>query len=234
MTLDITFDSDMHVDLIDFMGSDQRVVQAAQVSTKGAESVNSEAKEGLIRYLVNNRHASPTEHSVFTFLITAPIFVAREAHRHRIASLNEESGRYKELSPHFYVPDSERKLQQVGKTGDYKFTAGTEEQRNAAQTHISAASEEAWEHYQELLSFGVTKEVSRMVLPVNIYTSWYITINARSLMNFLSLRTTNPDATIKSSPQREIEMVAEKMEVHFKETMPLTHKAWHNNGRKAI
>ncbi len=104
MTLDITFDSDMHVDLIDFMGSDQRVVQAAQVSTKGAESVNSEAKEGLIRYLVNNRHASPTEHSVFTFLITAPIFVAREAHRHRIASLNEESGRYKELSPHFYVP----------------------------------------------------------------------------------------------------------------------------------
>lgn len=234
MTLDITFDSDMHVDLMDFMGSDQRVVQAAQVSTKGAESVHSEAKEGLIRYLVNNRHASPTEHSVFTFLITAPIFVAREAHRHRIASLNEESGRYKELSPHFYVPNADRKLQQVGKTGDYKFTEGTEEQKEAVRTHIIEASEDAWDRYQELLAYGVTKEVSRMVLPVNIYTSWYITINARSLMNFLSLRTTNPDATIKSSPQREIEMVAEKMEVHFKEAMPITYKAWHNNGRKAI
>ena len=147
--MDITFDSDMYVDLIDFMGSDQRVVQAAQVSTKGAESVNSEAKEGLIRYLVNNRHASPTEHSVFTFLITAPIFVAREAHRHRIASLNEESGRYKELSPHFYVPGPDRKLQQVGKTGDYKFTEGTEEQKEAVRTHVSEASEDAWDRYQE-------------------------------------------------------------------------------------
>lgn len=231
---DITFDSEMHVDLIDFMGSDQRVVQAAQVSTKGAESVNSEAKEGLIRYLVNNKHSSPVEHSVFTFLITAPIFVARESHRHRIASLNEESGRYRRLEPHFYVPDAKRKLQQVGKTGDYKFTEGSEEQRVAVKDHLTQASEEAWEHYQELLSHGVTNEVSRMVLPVNIYTSWYITINARSLSNFLSLRTTNPDATIKSSPQREIEMVAEKMEIHFKENMPLTYKAWHNNGRKAI
>lgn len=230
----ITLDSDMHVDLIDFMGSDQRVVQAAQVSTKGADSIESEAKEGLIRYLVNNRHSSPVEHSVFTYLITAPIFVAREAHRHRMASLNEESGRYRRLEPHFYVPDSERKLQQVGKTGDYKFTEGTEEQRLAVQDHITQASEEAWEHYQELLDHGVTKEVARMVLPVNIFTSWYITINARSLMNFLSLRTTNLDATIKSSPQREIEMVAEKMEDHFKDKMPMTYKAWHNNGRKAI
>lgn len=232
--MDITFDSEMHVELIDYMGSDQRVVQAAQVSTKGAESVNSEAKEGLIRYLVNNRHASPVEHTVFTFLITAPIFVARESHRHRIASLNEESGRYRRLEPHFYVPDSSRKLQQVGKTGDYKFTAGTEEQREAVKTHISEASEDAWDRYEELLAYGVTKEVARMVLPVNIYTSWYITINARSLMNFLSLRTTNPDATIKSSPQREIEMVAEKLEAHFMDKMPLTYKAWHNNGRKAI
>lgn len=234
MTLDINFDSEMHVDLIDFMGGDHRVVQAAQVSTKGASSIESGAKEGLIRYLVNNRHASPTEHSIFTFLISAPIFVARESHRHRMGSLNEESGRYKELEPHFYIPDEDRKLQQVGKTGDYKFTEGTEEQRKAVNEHVTQAIEESWEHYQELLSYGVTKEVARIVLPTTIYTSWYFTLNARSLMNFLSLRTTNPDATIKSSPQREIEMVAEKMEVHFEEKMPMTYKAWHNNGRKAI
>lgn len=232
--MDIKFDSEMHVDLVDFMGGDQRVVQAAQVSTKGADAVNSETKEGLIRYLVNNRHASPTEHSAFTFMITAPIFVARESHRHRISSLNEESGRYKTLNPHFYVPAEDRKLQQVGKTGDYKFSEGTQEQRTAVQGHVRSASIEAWTHYTDLLDQGVTREVSRMVLPTNIYTSWYLTINARSLMNYLSLRTTNPDATIKSTPQREIEMVAEKMEEHFKEKMPVTYSAWNNNGRKAI
>ena len=232
--MEFTFDSEMHVDMIDFMGGDNRVVQAAQVSTKGADSVNSETREGLINYLVKNRHASPTEHSVFTFLITAPIFVARESHRHRIASLNEESGRYKKLSPHFYVPDSDRKLQQVGKTGDYKFTEGTDDQKLVVQSSLIHAAEEAWALYEDMLSKGVTKEVARMVLPTNIYTSWYITINARSLMNYLSLRTTNPDATIKSSPQREIEMVAELMEDHFSAEMPLTYKAWNNNGRKAI
>ena len=232
--MDIKFDSEMHVELIDFMGGDHRVVQAAQVSTKGAESVESGAKEGLIRYLVNNRHASPTEHSYFTFLITAPIFVARESHRHRMANLNEESGRYKKLEPHFYVPDEDRKLQQVGKTGDYKFTEGTENQKYEVTKHIKSVTEHAWEAYSGLLEEDVTKEVARMVLPTNIYTSWYLTINARSLMNYLSLRTTNPDATIKSSPQREIEMVAELMETHFEGKMPMTYKAWHNNGRKAI
>lgn len=231
---EIVFDSDMHVELIDFMGGDHRVVQSAQVSTKGADSIESEAQEGLIRYLVNNRHASPTEHSIFTFLITAPIFVARESHRHRISAINEQSGRYMQLRPHFYLPAEDRKLQQVGKTGDYKFTEGTEEQYKAVGRNIIDVSEKAWDSYQEMLSYDVTKEVARMVLPTNIYTSWYLTINARSLMNFLSLRTTNPDATIKSSPQREIEMVAELMEEHFKEKMPITHKSWHNNGRKAI
>lgn len=231
---DIKFDTEMHVDLIDFMGGDQRVVQAAQVSTKGAESVNSEAKEGLIRYLVNNRHSSPVEHSYFTFLITAPIFVARESHRHRVANLNEESGRYKKLEPHFYVPDSDRKLTQIGKTGDYKFEPGTEDQHLVTQSSLIHAAQETWGLYQDMLDKGIAKEVARMVLPTSIYTSWYLTINARSLTNFLSLRTTNPDATIKSSPQREIEMVAELMEDHFEEKMPLTYKAWHNNGRKAI
>lgn len=230
----VTFDSEMHVDLIDFMGGDQRVVQAAQVSTKGADSVNSETKKGLINYLVKNRHASPTEHSYFTFLITAPIFVARESHRHRMASLNEQSGRYMELSPHFYVPDSNRKLVQVGKTGDYKFTTGTSDQSDIVDEEIKDLSQASWDAYERLLNEGITKEVSRMVLPTNVYTSWYLTINARSLMNYISLRTTNPDATIKSSPQREIEMVAEKMESFFSDKMPITYDAWATNGRKAI
>lgn len=230
----VTFDSEMHVDLIDFMGGDQRVVQAAQVSTKGADSVNSETKNGLINYLVKNRHASPTEHSYFTFLITAPIFVARESHRHRMASLNEQSGRYMELSPHFYVPDSNRKLVQVGKTGDYKFTTGTSDQSDIVDEEIKDLSQASWDAYERLLNEGITKEVSRMVLPTNVYTSWYLTINARSLMNYISLRTTNPDATIKSSPQREIEMVAEKMESFFSDKMPITYDAWATNGRKAI
>lgn len=231
---DITLDSKVYVDLIDFMGGDARVVQAAQVSTKGAESVNAEAKAGLINYLIKNRHASPTEHSYFTFLVKAPIFVSRESIRHRMSNINEMSGRYMELLPEFYTPSADRNLIQIGKTGDYKFSSGTDAQRDCVEDEIAESSRQAWSSYQAMLKDGVAKEVARMVLPTNIYTSWYQTFNARSLMNFLSLRTTNPDATIRSSPQREIEMVAEMMEEHFKEKMPITYKAWHDNGRKAI
>lgn len=231
---DVKMLSEVSVDLIDFMGGDHRVVQAAKVSTQGAESASADAQAGLIRYLIKNRHASPTEHSYFTFLTKAPIFVSREAIRHRMSNINEQSGRYMELSPEFYTPGPDRNLVQIGKTGDYKFDHGSPEQHDLVEDALVEQCESAWVAYQEMINAGVAKEVARMVLPLNIYTSWYQTFNARSLMNFLSLRTTNPDATIKSSPQREIEMVAEKMEKHFEDKMPITYKAWNDNGRKAI
>jgi thymidylate synthase (FAD) len=204
---------------------------AARVSTGAVED---EAKDvGLINYLMRDRHGSPFEHNAFTFYIEAPIFVFREFMRHRIASYNEESGRYKQLKPVFYMTDSSRNLVQVGKTGSYTFEAGDLHQIVSTQSALMEASQEAYKKYEELLENGVAREVARMVLPVNIYSSMYVTMNARSLMNFLSLRTLHPDSKVPSFPQREIEMVAEKMEKFFAEKMPVTYETFNKNGRVA-
>jgi thymidylate synthase (FAD) len=190
-------------------------------------------EEGLINYLMRDRHGSPFEHNAFTFFIEAPIFVFREFMRHRIASYNEESGRYKELAPVFYTPNEERKLVQQGKPGAYVFVDGSKEQFSTVRQEIYMASKSAYEHYQEMLKAGVAREVARSVLPVNTYSSMYVTMNARSLMNFLSLRTIREGTHFPSYPQREIEMVAEKMECFFAEKMPITYETFNKNGRVA-
>lgn len=174
---------------------------------------------------------SPFEHSVFTFYIETPIFVVRELERHRISSYSEESGRYKELRPVFYVPGPDRKLVQVGKTGHYQFEDGTYTQKQFVSSDIRRISTECFTAYRRLLDLGIAKEVSRMVLPVNTYTSLYMTVNARSLMNILSLRTNHPEAAYPSKPMREIEMVAEQMEAIFAEKMPITYQAFVDIGR---
>jgi thymidylate synthase (FAD) len=232
----VEFRSDMTVKLVDAMASDLAVVQAARVSTLGEGAVEQEGSDrdkGLINYLMRDRHGSPFEHAVFKFYIEAPIFVWREFMRHRIASYNEESGRYKELKPVFYVPDRDRKLIQTGKPGAYVFEPGTEDQHYNVSTEFASISEAAYGSYQFMLQEGVAREVARMVLPLNIYSSAFVTMNARSLMNFLSLRTKVEGSTFPSFPQREIEMVAEEMEHHFLMKMPNTHTAFRQNGRVA-
>ena len=221
---------DMTVELIDYMGGDLRVVQSARVSTKTA-SLEDEAKDaGLINYLMRERHGTPFEHNAFTFYVEAPIFVFREFMRHRIASYNEESGRYRELEPVFYVPSDDRKLLQVGKPGMYTFEEGSAFQKTQVREAILANSVDSYIKYNRLLGLDVAKEVARMVLPVNLYSSMYVTMNARGLMNFLSLRTSKSDATNPSYPQAEIEMVADQMEKLWAEKMPLTYDAYRKNG----
>ena len=166
-----------------------------------------------------------------TFFISAPIFVFREFMRHRIASYNEESGRYRELRPVFYIPSKDRKLVQIGKTGAYEFIEGTPEQYELVVKSIKESSIFAYEKYQDMLKAGVAREVARAVLPVTLFSSMYVTMNARALMNFLSLRTANEGSHFPSYPQREIEMVAEKMEKYFAELMPLTYAAFNKSGR---
>jgi thymidylate synthase (FAD) len=182
---------------------------------------------------MKNRHGSPFEHASFTFLIHAPIFVAREFMRHRMASYNEESGRYKQLEPVFYVPDVHRKLRQVGKPGHYEFEYGLPHQWDAVRGSFRVVCEEAYRAYEGMLAHGVAREVARMILPVNIYTSFYVTLNARALMNFLSLRTIRENSSFPSFPQCEIEMAADQMESVFGYFMPVTWKAFDNNGRVA-
>ncbi len=234
----VEFRSDVTVELVRAAAQDADVLFAARVSTKGEhslEDVGSDAQrsQGLINYLMRDRHGSPFEHNSMTFFVSAPIFVFREFMRHRMASYNEESGRYRELQPVFYVPGPDRKLVQEGKPGAYDFVDGTTEQYETVVAQTKAACEQAYAAYQAMLAAGVAREVARGVLPVATYSSMYVTMNARSLMNFLSLRTKRPDSAFPSFPQREIEMVADRMEQYWTELMPLTHAAFERNGRVA-
>ncbi len=235
---EIIFRDDMTVELVKSSASDADVIWAARVSTAGETTLekvgeSSERDAGLINYLARERHGSPFEHTSMTFFVSAPIFVFREFMRHRIASYNEESGRYRELRPVFYVPNRDRKLVQVGKTGAYTFIDGTPEQLDITVNAIKETCILAYENYQKILASGVAREVARAVLPVTLYSSMYVTMNARALMNFLSLRTSSEGSHFPSYPQREIEMVAEKMEKHFAELMPMTYAAFQKSGRIA-
>ncbi|RYY06984.1 MAG: FAD-dependent thymidylate synthase [Alphaproteobacteria bacterium] len=232
-----TFRSDMTVKLIRHSASDDYVVSAARVSTQGddvlEDLVEDSNRAGLIRYLMRERHGSPFEHTHFVFYIQAPLFVIREIQRHRMSSFNEESGRYRQLEPVFYLPDRDRKLVQVGKPGRYTFEDGTAEQYELMEVLVRRQYTAAYDAYTTMLEAGIAREVARIVLPLNIYSSMYMTVNARSLMNFLSLRVGDPEAAHPSNPQREIEMVAEIMETYFAHLMPLTYAAYEDSRRVA-
>jgi len=234
----ISFRSDVTVELVRASASDADVVFAARVSTAGEQSLedvdaDAQRSSGLINYLMRERHGSPFEHNSLTFFVQAPIFVWREHMRHRIASYNEESGRYRELEPVFYVPARDRAIVQVGKTGAYDFLAGDAGQYDLIDTRMREACATAYRAYKDMLDAGIAREVARMVLPVSIYSSAYVTLNARSLMNFLSLRRKAEGSHFPSYPQREIEMVAERYEEEWSRLMPLTHAAFVANGRVA-
>lgn len=232
------FRSDVTVELVRASASDADVVFAARVSTVGEQSLadvdaDPEQASGLINFLMRERHGSPFEHNSMTFFVRAPIFVWREHMRHRIASYNEESGRYRELSPVFYIPSRDRHIIQVGKAGAYEFLEGSSEQYEIIESQMKQACATAYDAYQRMLEAGVAREVARMVLPVSIYSSAYVTMNARALMNFLSLRRKSDDSHFPSYPQREIEMVAELYERFWAQLMPLSHEAFIRNGRVA-
>jgi thymidylate synthase (FAD) len=234
----ISFRSDVTVELVRASASDADVIFAARVSTAGEQSLedvdsDAERSSGLINYLMRDRHGSPFEHNSMTFFVRAPIFVWREHMRHRIASYNEESGRYRQLEPVFYLPDHDRPVVQVGKTGAYEFLPGTADQYALIDHDMREACTQAYAAYLRMLDAGIAREVARMVLPVSIYSSAYVTVNARSLMNFLSLRRKVEGSHFPSYPQREIEMVAEKYEIFWAELMPITHAAFVKNGRVA-
>jgi thymidylate synthase (FAD) len=146
-------------------------------------------------------------------------------------SYNEESGRYRELQPVFYVPGQDRKLVQQGRPGKYEFVDGTPEQHKAVTEAMEASYRQSYDAYQEMLAAGVAREVARATLPVGLFSSMYATCNARSLMHFLALRTQDERARTPSFPQREIAMVAEKMEAEWAKLMPLTYAAYNANGR---
>ena len=228
------FFSESIVELVSADASDIQVATAAQVS-QGRTPNDDTDVERLIKALVRLRHGSPFEHNKFTFRVTVPIFIAREWQRHRIGSFNEVSGRYTKLEGHFYIPKSNQR----GGLANSGTSMVPKRDHLAIYTELDVEDQmrmmsiQSWSLYEDLINDGVANEVARMILPLNTFTSFYWTINARSLMNFLSLRVHDENARDISYPQYEIEQPAKMVEEYFAEAMPFTHAAFVANGRVA-
>jgi thymidylate synthase (FAD) len=208
------------------LADDLSVVNGARVSFARRKDVMDESDEGLIRFLMRDRHGSPFEHNAFRFHVRCPIFVAREWFRHRIGSFNEFSLRYAKATDDFYVPAAEDVRTQVGKPGAYRFEQVDPELAETAREELQAVYDQAYDTYTRLVEQGVARELARSVLPVGAYTQFYWTVNARALMNFVSLRNSE-------FAQLEIRRYAEAVESFFAELMPVTHAAFLANGRIA-
>ncbi len=192
------------VKLIDSMGTDISIVRAARIS-HGKEPIDEERDRRLLEHLLKSGHESPFEHVVFTFHIKCPIFVARQWMRHRIASYNELSGRYTQFTDEFYSPDFEKRF--------------AKEQSEQARQIIEQAYENSYRCYMQLLQMGLQREIARLVLPLATYTQFIWTVNARSLMNFLSLRA-------DSHAQWEMQQFAIAVARIFKQLCPWTYEAF--------
>jgi thymidylate synthase (FAD) len=212
------------VRLDDVMASDLSVVNGARVSFARRKDDLDDSDVGLIKFLMRERHASPFEHSVFRFHIRCPIFVAREWMRHRWSSFNEFSLRYAKATEDFYVPAAEDVRSQVGKPGAYTFETVAPELAEHTRDALREVYEHAYATYERLVEAGVAREVARSVLPVGAYTEFYWTVNARSLMNFVSLRASE-------TAQREIRRYAEAVERFLEQHMPITYAAFVASGR---
>jgi thymidylate synthase (FAD) len=208
------------------MADDLSVVNGARVSFARRKEELDESDEGLIRFLMRDRHGTPFEHNSFRFHIRCPIFVAREWMRHRVGSFNEFSLRYAKASDDFYVPEADDVRSQVGKPGAYSFEPVSDEIAEATRERLQALYETAYRTYQELVELGVARELARCALPVGAYTEFYWTVNARSLMNFLSLRNAE-------TAQREIRRYAQACERFLEQKMPITYSAFVANDRTA-
>jgi thymidylate synthase (FAD) len=212
------------VRLDDAMASDLSVVNGARVSFARHKREMDESDEGLIRFLMRDRHGTPFEHNAFRFHVRAPLFVAREWFRHRVGSFNEFSMRYAKASDEFYVPEPDDVRSQVGKPGAYSFEPVKPELAEQAREELQAVYDAAYETYTRLVEQGVARELARLVMPMGAYTEFYWTVNARSLMNFISLRGAE-------TAQREIRRYADACERFFAERMPVTYAAFVDSGR---
>lgn len=233
---DLTYLDGVEVQLVQSMGGDDSIIQAAQVSVVGANNPEDfERTGGLINYLVREHHGSPFEHNSMTFYVKAPIFVFREFMRHRVGfSYNERSGRYSELLPEFYLPNADRPLVNEGSSAKPNLVPGTEEQYQILLDSHMRVYEVAWEEYKRQLDAGIANEVARDVLPVGIYSEMYVTLNLRSLMNFLTLRTKDHEnAAFISRPQEEISWVGNKMEEVAQVLFPIAMEKFNDHGRVA-
>jgi len=216
--------------VIDYMGDDAAIVQAARVSYgAGTKKIREDA--GLINYLMRHRHTSPFEMCELKIHAKMPIFVAREWVRHRVANLNEISGRYSILDNEFYLPASEHLGTQSRNNRQGRGETLTGEESARVLEILRGDAQRAYSHYEEMLNenaagepldptrAGLARELARMNLSVNFYTQWYWKIDLHNLLHFLNLRS-DPRA------QYEIRVYAEQILNVVKEWVPLTYAAF--------
>ena len=215
---EIKLRSDMGVTLIDHMGSDRMVAEAARVSTLGLD--NNRAKYvGLVRALMRDQHWSPFMHPQMTIAFEVPLFVRSQLVTHYSLARSEFSMRYSEAKPKFWVPADERPLVQVGKALDYQREMGTVEQALAARMRTTGVAQEAWDSYLDMIEAGIAAEVARAVLPQSTYTTLWLTGNLRSWLSFL-------DNRMDKHAQWETQEVGTKVAEIFAERFPVTFEAW--------
>lgn len=220
--LDQTFPVHNHgfVRLVDYLGTDRRIVQAARVSFGTGEKSPEEDRK-LIHYLLKNEHGTPFEKVVFEFHVKLPIFVARQWIRHRIGSFNEISGRYSVMKDEFFIPNKKdvRPQSKINKQGRDEQAEIYDEAKIAFVSKLKSDQVFIYEHYEEAISIGIAKEIARINLPLSLYTEWYWTVNLRSLFNFIKLR-------FDTHAQKEIRVYGEKVFEIMKLVCPIACEAF--------
>lgn len=206
------------VRLVDYMGNDNAIVQAARVSYgEGTKTLNDD--QGLIRYLMRHSHTTPFEMVDFKFHIKAPLFVTRQWLRHRTASVNEISARYSVLKDEFYIPETKYIKGQSKTDKQCRHGSFGDDVSQRMQDRIRLTSGIAYDEYKQLLADGIARELARMVLPVNIYTEFYWKMNLHNLLHFIQLR-------IDKHAQYEIRVFAQAIYDIIKQIMPITCEAF--------
>jgi len=215
---DVLGDGISFVRLINSMGSDVEIVNGARVSFgKRRETLDGKDKV-LIQYLADERHTSPFEHVAFTFHVKCPLFVTRQWHRHRTWSYNEISRRYTSVNLEFYVPQAYRQQADINRQASTdELVEQTGDGRNIHDL-VAAHTQRAFNFYEELIAQGVAREQARMVLPQNMYTEMYATVNLHNLIHFIELR-------IHPGAQWEIQQYARKLLDLAEEAAPFAVRA---------
>ncbi len=207
------------VRLVDYLGSDERIVAAARVSY-GKGTKTSREDRGLIHYLMRHQHTSPFEQVVLTFHCKMPIFVARQWIRHRTARLNEISGRYSVMKDEFYLPtaDTLRTQSTTNKQGRAQTPVPAQE-AEAMVREMEAGQREAYTRYEAMLDKDLAREVARIALPLSLYTEWYWQIDLHNLFHFLALR-------MDAHAQWEIRQYAQVMAAMARAVAPMAYEAF--------
>lgn len=212
------------IELVDWMGDDSDIVKAARIST-GASTKTPLEDERLIDYLMEHEHTSPFEMCEIKLKLTMPIFIARQWMRHRMASINEFSGRYSEMKDEFYIPEDFRLQSKQNHQGSDGYLDS--ETNLKFQNELFDHNQSTFEQYRKMIDTGVSRELSRIILPVSTYTSFFWKIDLHNLLKFLRLR-------MDETAQEEIAAYAEEIWEIVKVWVPATAKSFETHFLKSI